>query len=364
MNNICDWERIKEHFEAFWQGEIIDRCCFAVTAPRKEPLIHRTEYVEPQSLNDKWFNPEIRHRNFLYKLSTIYHGGDSFPNFWANMGPGVVAAYVGSPHTPDESTIWFDRAPILKEWVDLETIRFDENGGMWKSTSALMEYFCRNASNKYFVSMTDLGGTLDIIASLRGSEQLLMDLYDYPDELERLIEKIDQVWLYSYEKLQDLTNRYLQGSCGWLPVWCNDKTYPIQCDISVMISPAQFEKYALPSLIRQSKYLDKCIYHLDGPGELAHLDMILELESIHAIEWVPIPENGRWTTGDEKWFSLYRKIQDKGKKLILRSVAPESIEKLLENISPKGLFFSVQAQSEEEALEIEKKVAKWSARKN
>jgi hypothetical protein len=38
-----DWELAKKRIEAFWQNEVIDRCCVAVFAPRKtskiEPLL-------------------------------------------------------------------------------------------------------------------------------------------------------------------------------------------------------------------------------------------------------------------------------------------------------------------------------------
>ena len=30
-----DWDIVKKRFEALWNGEVIDRCCIAVTAPRK-----------------------------------------------------------------------------------------------------------------------------------------------------------------------------------------------------------------------------------------------------------------------------------------------------------------------------------------
>ena len=30
-----DWEQAKKRVEAFWQNEVIDRCCVAVLAPRK-----------------------------------------------------------------------------------------------------------------------------------------------------------------------------------------------------------------------------------------------------------------------------------------------------------------------------------------
>lgn len=355
-----DWYKSQERFDAFWNGEIIDRCCFAVKSPRNNSMDSSIKFREFKNLEEKWLDSEFRYNNFMYDVVNTFYGADAFPNFWPNLGPGVTASFVGSPYNLDEGTIWFDTKPIITDWDNHPEINLFQESPMWINAYTMMEYFLKRADGNYFVSMTDLGGTLDIIASLRGSETLLFDFYDYPDEVLNLINKIDNIWIESYEKLQRLSEKYILGSGGWLPLWCRERCYPIQCDICVMISPQQFEKFAMPSLIRQSQYLGKCIYHLDGPGELKHLDQILSIDRIDAIEWVPVPEDGRWTIGDEKWYLLYKKIQEKGKKLILRDVEPASIEKLLDSISPKGLFFTTYAQNEDEAKDIIKKVEKWS----
>ena len=137
--------------------------------------------------------------------------------------------------------------------------------------------------------------------------------------------------------------------------------YTLQCDFSVMISPSQFEEFVKPTLVRQAKFLDKAIYHLDGPGQIPHLEQILDINEINAIEWVPLPKSGIYMdTGSEEWYPMYKRIQEKGKKLVLRGIDPNRIEKLLDNISPKGLFISTNCETEEDAKELIRKVEKWS----
>jgi hypothetical protein len=47
----------------------------------------------------------------------------------------------------------------------------------------------------------------------------------------------------------------------------------------------------------------------------------------------------------------------------LNDASPEGIEKLLDNISPKGLHISARCKCETEADELIKKVEKWSIKK-
>jgi hypothetical protein len=241
-------------------------------------------------------------------------------------------------------------------------IKFNPDSEMWRVVNGITEFFCKNAKNKYFVSMTDLGGSLDIIATLRGTQNLLYDLYDYPEEVKTLIETTDEIWLEVYDKLQKLAGSYIDGMCTWLPVWCKERMYTLQCDFSVMISPSQFEEFVKPTLAKQANFLDKAIYHLDGPEQIKHLDQILDIEGINGIEFVPMPTGNYLDTGNEIWYPLYKKIQEKGKILILRCMNPSKIEKLLENNSPKGLFITTTCDTEDESKDLLKKVEKWSIR--
>jgi len=63
--------------------------------------------------------------------------------------------------------------------------------------------------------------------------------------------------------------------------------------------------------------------HLDGRGQLPHLDMILAMEGINGVQWVPgdgTPGFGaEWVPGDgtpglDRWMDVYRRIFAAGKK--------------------------------------------------
>ena len=55
------------------------------------------------------------------------------------------------------------------------------------------------------------------------------------------------------------------------------------------------------------------LYHLDGTQAICHLDALLEIKELQAIEWTP--QAGIDEGGDPRWYPMYRKILDSDKAL-------------------------------------------------
>ena len=53
-----DWERAKERFCAFWQGELVDRCCFAVTAWKDGKAVEYPFPKEAEACRRHWMDEE------------------------------------------------------------------------------------------------------------------------------------------------------------------------------------------------------------------------------------------------------------------------------------------------------------------
>ena len=99
-----------------------------------------------------------------------------------------------------------------------------------------------------------------------------------------------------------------------------------------MISPDMFKEFILPELMEEIEWLDgKTIFHLDGPGALKHLDMLLEIPKLAGIQWV----YGAGQPTAAYWVPVLKKIQAAGK-LIHIHIVPEDLDVLLEEIKPEG----------------------------
>ena len=69
--------------------------------------------------------------------------------------------------------------------------------------------------DRVVIGHTDLGGNLDILASLRDTQQLLLDLYDAPDEVDRLARQITPLWLRYYDEFHRLVAATNRGTSCW-----------------------------------------------------------------------------------------------------------------------------------------------------
>lgn len=97
-----------------------------------------------------------------------------------------------------------------------------------------------------------------------------------------------------------------------------------------------FREAILPSLRREIGHMKYSLFHLDGPGALKHLDALLELDELDAVQWV----YGAGAGPAARWLDVYRRIQDAGKGLQIvgyggldefRAVAPY--------LTPQGVWF-------------------------
>ncbi|NLJ25985.1 MAG: hypothetical protein GX354_11310 [Firmicutes bacterium] len=350
-----DWEAACQRLEAWWEGELIDRCVVLVTAPRDEAA--RRKKPKPHGdIREWWLDVEYRINEAEAEFRSTFYGGEAFPIFFPNLGPGIAAAYMGVQPVFAEETVWFDQAPIIDNWEDRQPITLDEDNQWWQVTKELTQGSLARSENRWITAITDLGGGLDLVASLRGIKSLLMDLIDHPDAVKQLSEEIQHVWFRCFDELNRMIHQSMVATSSWMPIWCKGTWYPLQCDCSAMISPGMFEEFVLPGLQEQCRQLDYSIYHWDGPGQIPHLDLLLSIPELTGIQWTPGDGNPR--VDSPKWYPLYKRIQDAGKNLVLLDTPPRGIERLLKELSPKGLLIQTHVDSEEEARSLLKEVGR------
>ena len=83
------------------------------------------------------------------------------------------------------------------------------------------------------------------------------------------------------------------------------------------------------------------MFHLDGPGAARHIDALLEIPGLDAIQFTP----GAGTPSALAWVDMFRKIQSKGRSLLAIVPAEEALE-LSEALSPQGLALLVEGRLE------------------
>ena len=342
-----------EAYEKFWDREKLTRPILNVSAFEGEP------FKAPESLEQKWLDENYIVESAVYKHQNSYYTAEGVPFLFTNLGPGCLAGCIGGSYELDGKTIWYERDPIIEDWESPPDIKLDLESNIWKAIERIQDKaFLHPEIN---TSITDLGGVLDIICSLRGTENMLYDLYDYPDEVKAFTKVVTDLWFKAFDLQKEKIRSSGQPYNNWMNVPSSKPWYPLQCDFSYMISPQQFEEFVLPHITEQVNYMERSVYHLDGVGEIPHLDMLLDIEGLTAIQWVP--GAGQAPIWDERWFPMYKKIQDKKKNLVLMggisAMNTEASERLIKSLDPTGVFISYSTDTKDKADRMVENVEKW-----
>lgn len=293
---------------------------------------------------------------FLKWVRNTFFGGAAYPNLWVNLGAGVLAAYLGMSVKVGRNTVWFGaywnpaEALELREVLGLE---FRKDNIWWRRTVNITRAALSLSRGNYIVGITDLGGIADILASIIGTEGVIRSMYEAPSVLEEAMWKILEDWHRCYDELHGMIASSQEGISAWMNIWCLERWYPIQCDLAYMLSPRLFRRFVRPFLEEQAERLDRVIYHLDGPGELVHVDEILDIDGIDGIQWVPGAgmEGLGHHCGSDRWYPLYRKILRAGKRLVLYMPC-DAVPKILNDFKDGRVLVQTYCPSRRSALEL------------
>lgn len=343
-----DWEMAQERLMAWWEREIVDRVVIQVTAPRPG----ERRIPPPASLEQQWLDIEYRLDAAEDRMRHTYYGGEAFPAFWPNLGPDIFVAYLGAELIFGEHTSW--SVPLLKDWSQLDQIRFDKSNRWWQLREQMLEAAGQRFQGKAILGVTDLHGGGDAVAALRDPQVYAIDLIEHPDKVREATALVERAWFEIFAGEREVVAKYSEGMTTWMNLWHLGNWYPVSCDFICMISPALFREFILPELLAEINYLDRSIFHLDGPKAAAiHLDALLAIEKLDAIQWVPGANSGPVA----QWFPMLKRIQAAGKGLLLHIEARE-LDEVMATLSPRGLCISTSASSVEEADALIARAAK------
>jgi 5-methyltetrahydrofolate--homocysteine methyltransferase len=273
--------------------------------------------------------------------------GDAMPKIWINFGPGIMAGFLGGRVVRDERTIWFEPAdPESPAPVTDLRPAYDPDNVWWRRVRELTAVAARRWNGRVLVGHTDLGGNLDILASLRTTEGLLTDLVDHPEHVDRSIAEITRLWLRYYDELTEVLAPTEQGTTPWAPIWSPGRTYMLQCDFSCMISEEMFARWVMPDLTACCDRLDHAFYHLDGPGALRHLDPLLSIERLRGIQWIP----GAGAAPADEWPEVRGRIRQAGK-LCQINVSAEGARKVIREHGGAGFALGIRESLTHEQAE-------------
>ena len=179
MNIVKDWEMVKEKWKEWWNGTLDKGPIISVTAPLEKLREPPIETRKPQTLKDEWLNIEYRANLMHNRNMSTWFGGDAIPSCWGsftNFGPGSIAGYLGSKPEFMPETIWFHELENNSLENIEKILHYDPDNQLWNSTKKLTGAIADISHGDFLTTFADIGGAMDILSSLRGNQNLLMDL--------------------------------------------------------------------------------------------------------------------------------------------------------------------------------------------
>lgn len=329
-----DWERIERDYNAWWAHDLA-RPLVQIVGKEYDPDISYPEIPQFASNYPLMVPADKVIRDATLDLEATRYHGDAFPRWWVNFGPGIIAGFLGSRVNSVTETVWFEPT-ALREASEID-FAYKVDNPWWLRVRELTIAAVEAWGNQVQVSHTDLGGNLDILASFRTTQGLLFDLYDAPEQVDRLVGQITQLWLRYYDELDAIIRPSCRGTTPWAPIWSPQRSYMLQCDFSYMISPEMFQRFAMPDLLACCDHLDAGFYHLDGSGQIPHLDLLLGLSRLRGVQWIP----GDGAPPPHEWLGLLKQIIDGGK-LCQVYVSAEGARTIVKNLGGRGFLLTVE----------------------
>jgi hypothetical protein len=349
-----DWEETKQHMIAWWRGEGLV-LGMAGTPRTGKPLAITHDPGPSPSVAARYTDVRGRALRNHHQLARQCFPADAFPIAGTDIGPGSLALVLGSEPGFSPETVWFK--PCIRDDPHPERrppLTFDPENRWWQIHDATLKACVELAGDMYTVGCPDLVENIDVLASLRDSQTLLLDMIQRPDWVLEKVSEINQAWFEVYDCIYE-TIRLPDGGAvyGAFRLWGPGKTAKVQCDACAMFSSAMFERFVLPALTEQCEWLDYAMYHLDGEHCMHQLDALLSINALDAIEWTPSPRVP--TGGDPAWYDLYRRILDADKSVQAVGVAPEEVLPLLDAVGGKGMYIltSCESTAQAEALAVQ-----------
>lgn len=347
-----DFEECMQRVYAWYDNDVLDRVPIRFSA-------HNAEFNQIDtnakwaSEKDRWFDAEYQVEKYLKSVKGQKFLGESFPIYWPNLGPNVYYCMLGGDVNFGKTTTWAKH--VLEDYENVEQYRFSPDNPYFKKLIEMTDIALEMGKGQFTVGYADFHQGIDCADAFRGTENLLMDLYEDPEAAKALIDQCTQDYELVFRFFNDKLRQNNQPSATWINIPSYEGFHIPGPDISTMLSKEQFREFVLPFVKKESKVARHVVLHLDGKGVARHLDDFLDIPEICGIQWV------QGVGKDEpimQWVPLIKKIQAAGKGVIV-DLKLEELDPFMDAVSPKGIYLCMSSDSEEEQQAIINKLLHW-----
>jgi hypothetical protein len=334
---------VQDKLVAWWEHEDMDTPCLLLTGPAPgAPPVPDTDDLEQY-----WWDIDWALNLAMRRIESRAYYGVALPFHWPDWGASTFAGVLGANmERVAKETFW--AYPCCETLEDVLDVDIDPDNRFYRTVLEMTRRSVVLSHDHHFVACYPIVGVADILAGLYGTEKLLLAMVERPDAVKAAMEHVKRLWLREFDATQTLIESAGNpGNINWMSIWAPGRTCATQEDISYMISPHMFREFCLPPLVDLIDSLDYAMYHLDGPGSITHVDTLLSIPNLRAIQWVP----GAGREDVPQWYDLIQRILAGGKSVEVFARVDE-IDDLVATVGSRGLLIHCAGVTPDQAEQL------------
>jgi hypothetical protein len=225
--------------------------------------------------------------------------------------------------------------PCILDWDAYNWKRPTLDNPWARKLLEFLDALVKHSNGRFACGPTLMRGPADMCSAMRGGTNLALDLYDCPEEVQRLAELCTDVWIEVGQAQLDLVpmseNGYIAG-CAGLRCWMPEKGIWLQDDAISVLSPRFYSDIFLPQVRRIATAFPVIAFHLHG-NTLWPVDLLLTVDDIDVMEL-------NYDVGIcdlEKVIAAWKDIQNRKPLIAFADATLDEFDHIMNELSPVGL---------------------------
>lgn len=279
-----------------------------------------------------------------YGLETRLYLAESVPRAWTQYGNLIcLLGNMARAKTHYHShAIWIGEIDNL---LDGPLPEFDPTNSAYAFAIAMIHDAAQRFGYDVVLGANPMIDPLTTLSMMLGPNQFYLEVIDRPEMIKRWTQRLGDMFMqivHGYRQARAAHGR--REDINWTGLWAPGDMDALQCDASALLSPEMFNEFALPQLERQAEFMDFGLWHLDGAGELPHIESICAVPGMRAIQWIDAQYAPQM-----KYIDAWKKIRKLGKSLMFSRCELDQAIALTRALGRDGLAFDLwQIQTEAE----------------
>jgi len=273
---------------------------------------------------------------------------DSIPSaYLSELDQGLYGGLLGGAvqfmSHPESGWISSMVAPLLKDWSDLDRLRFDPAHPWFQRYLRQLNVFTEAAAGKFGISHFILIDGLNFVFELVGATKTYLSLFECPEMVRRAIElafdlnvEVQETFFHEVPLLEG-------GTCSNMVQWIPGRIVSESVDPFHMTSVDYFEQWGREPVERILGRFEGGVLHLHGNGR--HL--LQSVRSIKGLKAIFLGDDRGFPPAFEVLDDLRARAGDVP--LVLQVAFDAFAEKLRQHRLTGGVFYRVQSVPHVEA---------------